>query len=316
MTPILPMPEEPMLGQLGRWRAWNRFETTEHCLNAWREDLGFPKRNAGVPIVELAATMSRIAIERYAALHTLMPFIGCAQPEGRSAPSQEQLAKFAAYLPKTSAHFCPACVQEDIGHWKFSFWRRSHQLPGMFWCEKHGQELLSAEAIAPYDRPPLFYLRQGRRAAGARLAEFQSHPEVLHFLETSAAILEAGQLVRTKSFRQRLSRDAIRQGIRLWGTDKSEPLLSDLALQRFPHPYLVALVPAALHKAEGDCLSAIDGALQSQCGSLPVGTAVALSLLYADPADAVSALFSSSDEPSMHGLRKARGRCRSVHVRG
>ena len=147
-------------------------------------------------------------------------------------------------------------------------------------------------------------------------AEVQSHPAVIHFIETSAAILEAGQLVRTRSFRQRINREAASRGIRSLGTDKSEALLSDLALKKFPREYLAALVPAAVHKVEGEYLRAIDGALDSSSSGLAVGTAIALSLLYADPADAVSALFASSDESGACGLRKAGSRMRSLHVRG
>jgi hypothetical protein len=40
--------------------------------------------------------------------------------------------------------FCPQCVSQDIEEHKFSYWRRTHQLPGIPWCMKHGTQLLNA----------------------------------------------------------------------------------------------------------------------------------------------------------------------------
>jgi hypothetical protein len=36
---------------------------------------------------------------------------------------------------------CPQCIDEDLGFWGFSYWRRSHQAPGIFWCAKHETDL-------------------------------------------------------------------------------------------------------------------------------------------------------------------------------
>lgn len=33
---------------------------------------------------------------------------------------------------------CPECAEEDLNFWGVSYWRRSHQIPGMVWCQKHG----------------------------------------------------------------------------------------------------------------------------------------------------------------------------------
>jgi TniQ len=33
---------------------------------------------------------------------------------------------------------CSECAEEDLNFWGVSYWRRSHQIPGMVWCQKHG----------------------------------------------------------------------------------------------------------------------------------------------------------------------------------
>lgn len=44
---------------------------------------------------------------------------------------------------------CPDCVAEDFDYWKFSYWRRSHQIPGVEWCPKH-KKLLIASNLRPH----------------------------------------------------------------------------------------------------------------------------------------------------------------------
>lgn len=36
---------------------------------------------------------------------------------------------------------CPRCVEDDLAQLPFSYWRRSHQLPGQLFCRDHGHEL-------------------------------------------------------------------------------------------------------------------------------------------------------------------------------
>lgn len=36
-----------------------------------------------------------------------------------------------------AARFCPKCAEEDLAFWRCSYWRRSHQLPGLSHCHKH-----------------------------------------------------------------------------------------------------------------------------------------------------------------------------------
>ncbi len=42
--------------------------------------------------------------------------------------------------------FCPHCVREDLAHYGESYWRRAHQLPGVFFCPDHGAYLRGTHA--------------------------------------------------------------------------------------------------------------------------------------------------------------------------
>ena len=54
-------------------------------------------------------------------------------------------------LPDRGPRLCQACVEEDLGFWGFSYWRRNHQVRGVDCCPKHGvllHQVDSSEGLA------------------------------------------------------------------------------------------------------------------------------------------------------------------------
>lgn len=48
--------------------------------------------------------------------------------------------------------YCPRCARHDLELTGFSYWRRTHQLPGVFICEQHGDPLLRASRLEGFKR--------------------------------------------------------------------------------------------------------------------------------------------------------------------
>ena len=83
---------------------------------------------------------------------TLFPFIASAlEPSLRSeygrsvlsdAGQRKARCSLAALMPlserKATIHFCPACREEDMDRLGETYWRRTHQLPVVADCAKHG----------------------------------------------------------------------------------------------------------------------------------------------------------------------------------
>ncbi|PUE12779.1 TniQ family protein [Limnohabitans sp. T6-20] len=47
----------------------------------------------------------------------------------------------AGLTPSRTANYCPKCIEEDCDFHGLSYWRRSHQLPGVNHCSKHSVSL-------------------------------------------------------------------------------------------------------------------------------------------------------------------------------
>ncbi len=49
---------------------------------------------------------------------------------------------------------CESCVEQDLREFGYSFWRRSHQLPGVYFCSDHGRALLCFEGREAFRSAP------------------------------------------------------------------------------------------------------------------------------------------------------------------
>lgn len=59
----------------------------------------------------------------------------------------QSLGMAATNSPHPPRRSCRECIQQDMESFGFSYWRRSHQLPGVLVCQQHRTRLLSL----PYD---------------------------------------------------------------------------------------------------------------------------------------------------------------------
>ncbi|ACC75974.1 TnsD family Tn7-like transposition protein [Paraburkholderia phymatum] len=62
---------------------------------------------------------------------------------GKPAPTMLVRAHACALANPCSLMFCQQCATEDVLNGRRPYWRRSHQLPGVLFCRKHGRLLSS-----------------------------------------------------------------------------------------------------------------------------------------------------------------------------
>jgi hypothetical protein len=112
--------------------------------------------NAAYPVVEVIYGQSAFVPSLAKALelplevllnrHTMWPLLA-AFPDVPSALGEARTrysaANSSAWLKtlRKSLWMCPHCIQEDLKRHYFSYWRKSHQLPGRYFCSEHGQSL-------------------------------------------------------------------------------------------------------------------------------------------------------------------------------
>ena len=93
--------------------------------------------------------------------HTLTPFFNVLEGLKLNKPGSKSLKHRQAFERKSPfrlggklLHYCPQCAEEDILSAGYSYWRRSHQLPGAIWCSKHGSQLVSASRHDAFKQCP------------------------------------------------------------------------------------------------------------------------------------------------------------------
>lgn len=115
--------------------------------------------------VEVLAWLAGKSSEHFVQHHTTMPFRRsvateqCELPHG-SPQQRPLLVKRALCDTRGYACLCSRCVEEDVQFHGHSYWRRSHQMPGVYWCSKHGQPLHYVRVPNPYSRFPSDWLRE------------------------------------------------------------------------------------------------------------------------------------------------------------
>lgn len=160
-----PLPDELAHGYRGRVLMFNGLRHSAENLTLLAEWVQRQIEGADeLSPVEVLAWLAGKSSEHFVRDHTTMPFRRsvateqCELPHG-SPLQRSLLVKRALCDTRRYACLCSQCVEEDVQFHGHSYWRRSHQMPGVYWCSKHGQPLHYARAPNPYSRFPSDWLR-------------------------------------------------------------------------------------------------------------------------------------------------------------
>lgn len=241
-------------------------------------------------VIEVIAELCMMSVGELARLHTLTPFTRAfvlhKEAQYRHGADVSGHRRHSAMrLPRRSLCFCEKCVHEDRGFHGRSYWRRSHQVPGIEWCEKHGVPLLSCDRES-LQLEPHCYLDRASRVTSTTLPETGVIPRyfgLIGFLSTMSEPISVHVL-------QRVVRSALKKaGLR--NSEKGKrPLLSDFASEACPLDWLHRLLPTIKDKRPKQHFRSIDnagrGASPSQSGGI-----LALALLFEDIDECASKLL-------------------------
>lgn len=144
-----PLPDELAAGHLGRVYAINGIRQSDRETRTIHKLIG----DDGCAYPETLASLTRLPISHYLFHHTLLPFFRAVQvgePLSWRAVDQEFTVRASGHRAnQLGAKVCPNCIDEDISFWGFSYWRRTHQLPGICTCPKHQIGLLRTNPSFP-----------------------------------------------------------------------------------------------------------------------------------------------------------------------
>ncbi len=298
----LPLDDEDELasGHLGRIRQWIRARSRAEVARVLRERLGAPDHDS-MPLLHVVAAACGLQPDHYVGRCSMLPFTCFLVNEswvlGRAAPrwSKPVVGSVGLLTPARLPVFCPNCAAEQRRRSAFSIWHRALQLPGQRNCVQHDCHLLQAPSVESFMEQPSDVLASGGYVQVPDRQWATDQPAVSRFLKSGQAMLSTGRSWSTSSVRAVLSRQASLRGLRT-SRGRSLPLLSDLAFDVFPVPFMEEHFSLYKLKRQGVAVSTIDCSVM-KAGNTPTGTAVALaiSLLYESPIEAIVAFAAESE---------------------
>ncbi len=87
------------------------------------------------------------------------------------------------------AKLCARCTREDLEFWGFSYWRRSHQIPGLVVCTKHEQALVRVQERVSWRHMPHEVIDRAAALPGAVVSDVQSNPVLQRYADICHELL-------------------------------------------------------------------------------------------------------------------------------
>lgn len=295
-----PQQDELLQGWFGRIRAIN-------CLPAKSklEELFCEVAKQRIPgsdelgFIESAAVLVGMQKGTLLVQHTLTPFFNAlsglkpSKPGSKSPRHREAYEKQAPFrLGSKHLKCCKVCANEDNVNLGFSYWRSSHQLPGMLWCPVHHQPLswhpLAAHLTNPHLLPEI---------SGESLVDTLSEPQVKilkKYAEIAWKILNHTPVIDSASASIALGVRARENNFRVSKLGK-RPTPSSHLIEVFPDWWLSETLPRTrLHPNSFNWV--IDGACSPRATRYTTTTLCLLgSIFYNDSDEAINDLLSSTD---------------------
>jgi len=245
-----------------------------------RDDTDRPLSFIGMLSIKLGMPVSDIVLR-----HTLWP----AQiPVDRSIDihaiarqAADADGKFVFSRPmRLKTWLCPRCVEDDLARLPFSYWRRSHQLPGQLFCRDHGHELHFAPRSNHLVHLPHEHLGASIPASNELLERVRRNVHVTRAIQISNAMLD-GQFNPLRGHCSAvLGRRAKALGMTGDGAGRF-PEVKDLIEQHIPIAWLKDAMPKVTARLES--MAFVDHVFDtSLAGPSVVALGVVTAMLYDD----------------------------------
>jgi len=257
--------------------------------------------------VELVAKYNRRSIHHVVMHHSLWPFTA-AIGRPNSVSDIERLADQQAgrtammRSARPDAWLCPKCVAEDLAFWGASYWRRSHQLPGVLWCDKHHNGLRRANLNELQAGPPDHCLENAEPLDTGWIESLRSNSIIQRFLDICAGILESGAPLDKTHCTHSIVLAAVGAGLCSRSQDVGRALF-DLACSQLPVEWCCSAFPRInWTRATGTAM--IDAACRVQYPTSTAAIAFVGALVFRSADNALNALAPGqllNDAPSATG---------------
>jgi hypothetical protein len=296
----LPLPDEFALGYEGRvlsWNGWGDRKQAIQRLLEWSGNCGSSLRD--VSAVELLARVSGLETSVFVRNHTALPLrraVTSYSPETKHGSENHIALLWTMALRETrpNAYFCEQCLHEDITSYGSAYWRREHQLPGMFCCSKHGAALSFVDSRKAFQAVPTDFLNRRATVSQPWLASLKGNDAIQRFHAICADLLARFSPLREASVSKIARARACELGLHVGRGVVRHQLLSDVIKQRFDAAWLDSVIPGLRARPAGEYWHAVDAAfLGKQAGVASTVYALAFSVLYEFADEAINSMVGS-----------------------
>lgn len=199
------LPEEHVLAWCGRMHRINDVRKPVIGNSSYRSFLPF--KVPGLAEVAILAGMDTEAMVRR---HTTVPFVRAVVPDSTFLDSDGRRNVSTDVTPKLAARwgalrYCPGCVARDRRKYGFAYWRRIHQLPGVFWCPWHKTSLVSCAEKTTYAEEPGDHLTGVDASLGLWPTFSEMPPAVRTYMHLAARTLLKPHPIGSSSMAIRLN---------------------------------------------------------------------------------------------------------------
>lgn len=284
-------------GRVLRLNGWTSERDAMQSLHEWAR-VEFPSEGP-LCSVELLAKAVGIDVTRFVRDHTMLPFrrsVVATQAEvPHGSQSHRQLLERRALCDtRTDSYFCRECVEEDCSFHGYAYWRRSHQLPGVFYCQKHECALSIAASTNAMLSSPTEFLERCEDTSADWVKELKGNDAISNFLAISNDLMigdrPLDELYVSRAVRARW-RELQSQKPR---ENTQAPLqLSDLIKSKFDARWLDQVSIHAGRKPDQIWKTLDRTTCGTRAGVNSVGYALIFSALYESSDEAVNAMADS-----------------------
>lgn len=305
------LPEEYAPGYKGRVMGFNRMTDPKVAMQAlmeWSGNAGTSRRDFST--VELLAKVAGIEAAQFVRAHTALPLrraVVATLPEvEHGCPSQRSLLwSLALRGTRPGAYLCTHCVLEDLDFHGTPYWRREHQLPGLYCCTKHSLPLGYVENANAFLFPPSAFHEHHHPVDHRWVRKLDRSETVQRFLSITSDLLARSRPLDERDVSRAAKARATELGMHTGRGAVEHVLVSDLIKERFDSAWLASVVPGLVEKPVGEFWSSVDGALSGKrMGISSTIYAIVFAALFESPDKAINAML----VPSPPDIAKAR-RC-------
>jgi len=184
-------------GYRGRIGAFNGFNDRRQVRSfiSLHDPSGMLQANTKRTFVESVAIVNSRCISDIVMEHTLWPLLSAI---GRPT-TQEGIESIARHQAATATFsrrarnglwLCPSCIEVDLKTRYFTYWRRSHQMPGRHSCQEHGTRLRVVNAVSLMVDSPDEVLHRAKQIDESLFKEIQQSRLARRFEEFMDEVLE------------------------------------------------------------------------------------------------------------------------------